>query len=153
MADLNDYAVIGRMTRDIGERDYGYTTNGKARLNISIAVNDGYGDNQYTSYFDVVVWGKTAENIKPYLGKGKQICVRGHLRQDRWESNGQKNSRVCIVAETVQLLGGRNDGTGAGSGGNYQQPAPQQRLQPAAGYEPNYAEELNGGDFPEDIPF
>lgn len=138
--DLNNYSVIGRMTRDLDERSFAYTSNGKARLNISIAVNDGYGDNQYTSYFDVVVWGKTAENIKPYLGKGKQICINGRLRQDRWESNGQKNSRVVIVAETVQLLGGRDNG--AGSGGNYQQPA-QQRA-------PAYN---NGGEFSEDIPF
>ena len=138
--DLNNYSVIGRMTRDLDERAFAYTPNGKARLNISIAVNDGYGDNQYTSYFDVVVWGKTAENIKPYLGKGKQICINGRLRQDRWESNGQKNSRVVIVAETVQLLGGRDNG--AGSGGNYQQPAQQQ----ASAYN-------NGGEFSEDIPF
>ena len=138
--DLNNYSVIGRMTRDLNERSFAYTENGKARLNISIAVNDGYGDNQYTSYFDVVVWGKTAENIKPYLGKGKQICINGRLRQDRWESNGQKNSRVVIVAETVQLLGGRDNG--AGSGGNYQQPAQQQA--------PAYNDDR---DFPEDIPF
>ena len=128
------------MTRDLDERAFAYTSNGKARLNISIAVNDGYGDNQYTSYFDVVVWGKTAENIKPYLGKGKQICINGRLRQDRWESNGQKNSRVVIVAETVQLLGGRDNS--AGTGGNNQQTAQQQV--------PAYN---NGGDFPEDIPF
>ena len=140
MADLNDYSVIGRMTRDLDERAFAYTQNGKARLNISIAVNDGYGDNQYTSYFDVVVWGKTAENIKPYLGKGKQICINGRLRQDRWESNGQKNSRVVIVAETVQLLGGRDNS--AGSGGNNQQTAPQRPQD----YD-------NGGEFSEDIPF
>lgn len=139
--DLNNYSVIGRMTRDLDERAFAYTGNGKARLNISIAVNDGYGDNQYTSYFDVVVWGKTAENIKPYLGKGKQICINGRLRQDRWESNGQKNSRVVIVAETVQLLGGGSQ-NGAGTGGNYQQPAQQQA--------PEYD---NGGEFNEDIPF
>lgn len=144
--DLNNYSVIGRMTRDLDERAFAYTPNGKARLNISIAVNDGYGDNQYTSYFDVVVWGKTAENIKPYLGKGKRICINGRLRQDRWESNGQKNSRVVIVAETVQLLGGRDNG--AGSGGNYQQPAQQQA--PAYNNAPAYND---GDDFREDIPF
>ena len=140
MADLNNISVIGRMTRDLDGRAFAYTQNGKARLNISIAVNDGYGENQYTSYFDIVVWGKTAENIKPYLGKGKQICINGRLRQDRWESNGQKNSRVVIVAETVQLLGGRDNG--AGTGGNYQQPAQQQA-----------PDNDNGGEFSEDIPF
>lgn len=138
MADLNNISIIGRMTRDLGERDYGYTNNGKARMNISIAVNDGYGDNQYTSYIDVVVWGKTAENIRPYIGKGKQLAINGRIRQDRWENNGQKNSRVIIVAETIQLLGGRNDGNT--SGGNYQQPAPQ-------------PQENDAGGFPEDIPF
>ena len=134
------------MTRDLDERAFAYTSNGKARLNISIAVNDGYGDNQYTSYFDVVIWGKTAENIKPYIGKGKQLCINGRLRQDRWESNGQKNSRVVIVAETVQLLGGRDNG--AGSGGNYQQP--QQR-----GYAENYADAMAGesASFTDDVPF
>ena len=144
--DLNNYSVIGRMTRDLDERSFAYISNGKARLNISIAVNDGYGDKQYTSYFDVVVWGKTAENIKPYLGKGKQICINGRLRQDRWESNGQKNSRVVIVAETVQLLGGRDNS--AGSGGNNQQSAPQAQ-QPAG----DYQSAGSGDDFPEDIPF
>ena len=138
--DLNNYSVIGRMTRDLDERAFAYTQNGKARLNISIAVNDGYGENEYVSYFDVVVWGKTAENIKPYLGKGKQICINGRLRQDRWESNGQKNSRVVIVAETVQLLGGRDNS--AGTGGNNQQTAPQRPQD----YD-------NGGEFSEDIPF
>ncbi|MCQ2076107.1 MAG: single-stranded DNA-binding protein [Bacteroidaceae bacterium] len=140
MADLNNYSVIGRMTRDIDDRAFGYTNGGTARLNISIAVNDGYGEKSYTNFFDVVIWGKTAENVKPYLGKGKQICINGRLRQDRWDGNdGAKHSRVCIVAETVQLLGGRDNG--AGSGGN-QQPAQQQA--------PEYD---NGGEFSEDIPF
>lgn len=134
MADLNNISVIGRMTRDLDGRAFGYTPNGKARLNISIAVNDGYGENEYTSYFDVVIWGKTAENIKPYIGKGKQLCINGRLRQDRWEKDGQKNSRVTIVADTVQLLGG----CGAGA----QQSAPQQ------------APQNDGGDgYSEDIPF
>ena len=53
MADLNKWSGIGRMTRDIGEKDFGYTTNGKAKLTISSAVNDGYGENKSVSYFDV----------------------------------------------------------------------------------------------------
>lgn len=142
MADLNNISVIGRMTRDLDGRAFGYTPNGKARLNISIAVNDGYGDNEYVSYFDVVIWGKTAENIKPYIGKGKQLCINGRLRQDRWEKDGQKNSRVTIVAETVQLLGSSQDGANSarnwGAGAQQSAPAPQN----------------DGGDeYPEDIPF
>ena len=149
--DLNNYSVIGRMTRDLDERALAYTPNGKARLNISIAVNDGYGDNQYTSYFDVVVWGKTAENIKPYLGKGKQICINGRLRQDRWDGNdGAKHSRVVIVAETVQLLGSSQDGPNSARnwGTSAQQSAPQAK-QPAG----DYQSAGSGDDFPEDLPF
>lgn len=142
MADLNNISVIGRMTRDLDGRAFGYTPNGKARLNISIAVNDGYGDNEYVSYFDVVIWGKTAENIKPYIGKGKQLCINGRLRQDRWEKDGQKNSRVTIVAETVQLLGSSQDGANSARnwGTSAQQSAP--------------APQNDGGDgYSEDIPF
>ena len=142
MADLNNISVIGRTTRDLDERAFAYTQNGKARLNISIAVKDGYGENEYVSYFDVVIWGKTAENIKPYLYKGKQLCVKGRLRQDRWEKDGQKNSRVIIVAETVQLLGTSQDNPNSARnwGTSAQQSAP--------------APQNDGGDeYPEDIPF
>ena len=60
MADLNRISVIGRTTREIGERDYGYTTNGKARLNLSVAVNDGYGENKTAGK-------KTATNIAAFI--------------------------------------------------------------------------------------
>ncbi|MFA5657677.1 MAG: single-stranded DNA-binding protein [Oscillospiraceae bacterium] len=148
MADLNNYSVIGRMTRDLDERAFAYTQNGKARLNISIAVNDGYGDNQYASYFDVVVWGKTAENIKPYIGKGKQLCINGRLRQDRWEKDGQKYSRVVVVADTVQLLGSSQDNPNSAKNWGQQQSAPQAQ-QPAG----DYQSAGSGDGYPEDIPF
>ena len=79
------------------------------------------------------------------MTKGKQICVEGHLKQDRWEKDGQKQSRITIQADNCYLLGGKSEG-GADSGGNQQ---PQQR-----GYAENYADAMNDGeDFPEDIPF
>ena len=137
MADLNRISVIGRTTREIGERDYGYTTNGKARLNLSVAVNDGYGENKTVSYFDVVYWGKPAEAIKTYITKGKQLAIDGRLKQDRWEKDGNKYSRVYIIADNIQLLGGGADGT--------KQSAP---AQSAGGFT-----EGESSDFPEDLPF
>lgn len=137
MADLNRISVIGRTTREIGERDYGYTTNGKARLNLSVAVNDGYGENKTVSYFDVVYWGKPAESIKAYITKGKQLAIDGRLKQDRWEKDGNKYSRVYIIADNIQLLGGGADGT--------KQSAP---AQSAGGFT-----EGESSDFPEDLPF
>ena len=114
MTDLNHVVLIGRLTRDLGtdERSFGYVANGQARANVSIAVNRSKknGDQwiDEVSYFDVTIWGKTAENLKPYLLKGKQIAIDGYLKQDRWEKDGQKNSRVVIVANNVQLLGGKD---------------------------------------------
>ena len=137
MADLNKVILIGRTTHEIDERSFGYTTGGTARLNISIAVNRREKRNgewaDRVSYFDVTIWGKTAENIKSYLHKGKQIAVEGYLDQQRWEKDGQKYSKVCIIADNVQLLGGKNEG------------APQQ----AQGYN----DAGSGDDFPENIPF
>lgn len=146
MTDLNHVVLIGRLTRDLGadERSFGYVANGQARANVSIAVNRSRknGDQwvDEVNYFDVTIWGKTAENLKPYLLKGKQICVEGYLKQDRWEKDGQKQSRVSIVANNVQLLGGKSDG-GQSSGAPSFKPAENN------GYS---GEE---GDFPEDIPF
>ena len=136
MADHNRVSIIGRTTREIGEKDYGYTTNGKAKLSLSIAVNEGYGEKKSVSYFDVVYWGKPAEAIKPYITKGKQIAVDGRLKQDRWEKDGNKYSRVYIIADSIQLLGGREDGA---------QSAP---AQSSGGFT-----EGESSDFPEDIPF
>lgn len=147
--DVNKVILIGRLTRDLGsdERSFGYVGNGMARANVSIAVNRSkkQGDQwiEEVSYFDVIIWGKTAENLKPYLTKGKQICVEGHLHQDRWEKDGQKFSRVSIVADNVQLLGGKSDG-GQNSGSPTFKPAESNN---------SYQGAEDGGDFPEDIPF
>ena len=139
MTDLNHVIEIGRLTRDISERDFGYTTGGTARLNLSIAVNRSEKRNgawqDKVSYFDVTVWGKTAENIKPYLHQGKQIAVHGYLDQQRWEKDGVKYSKVVIIADNVQLLGGNENNA-----------APQE---PAG----DYQSAGSGDDFPEDIPF
>lgn len=123
MTDINHVILIGRLTHDIGtdSRSFAYTPNGTARANVSIAVNRSVkrGDKweDEVSYFDVTIWGKTAENLKPYLTKGKQIAVDGYLRQDRWEKDGQRFSRINIQADTVQLLGGKDAGNGGYQGG------------------------------------
>ena len=139
MADLNKVILIGRTTHEIDERSFGYTTGGTARLNISIAVNRREKRNgewaDRVSYFDVTIWGKIAENIKSYLHKGKQIAVDGYLDQQRWEKDGVKYSKVVIIADSVQLLGGNES-------------APQAQ-QPAG----DYQSAGSGDDFPEDIPF
>lgn len=134
MTDLNQVILMGRLVRDLGtdERSFSYVGNGIAKAVVSIACNrskkqgDKYVDE--TSYFDITIWGKTAENLKPYLTKGKEILVVGFLKQDRWEKDGKKESRINITAETVRLIGGKGDSKAQ-------------------------AEKDGGEAFPEDCPF
>lgn len=115
MNDTNKVIEIGRLTRGA---DISYTSGGTCCAKFSIAVNEGKKDvagkwTDYANFFDVVLWGKTAEILNPYLTKGRQVAIEGRLRQDRWEKDGQKFSRINIVADSVQLLGGKNDGNGS----------------------------------------
>jgi single-strand DNA-binding protein len=143
MQDLNDFKVIGRLTQDVGadERSFQYIGNGTAKANVSIAVNntkkegDKFVDDP--SFFTITIFGKTAENLKPYLKKGTQVLFECHLKQDRWEKDGQKKSAISIIADRVQLLGGKRDNNSSSSS---KESAPQQDSAPT-------------DDFPEDIPF
>ncbi len=159
MTDLNHVVLIGRLTRDLGadERSFGYVGNGQARANVSIAVNRSRKNGEQwideVNYFDITIWGKTAENLKPYLTKGKMIAVDGYLKQDRWEKDGQKMSKVSVVANSVQLLGGRGDTLSSNNGSS----TFQQTVAPSNNYQNNnYSQDSygdTGSDFPEDIPF
>jgi single-strand DNA-binding protein len=139
--DINHVTIVGRLTRDA---EISYLPSGTAVAKISIAVNRSRknGDQwvEEVSYFDSAIFGKTAENLKPYLSKGKQIGLEGHLKQDRWEKDGQKFSKVSIIADNVQLLGGKSDG-GQSSGAPTFKPAE------------NNSYSGEEGDFPEDILF
>lgn len=113
--DLNVVCLVGNLTADLGsrERDYCYTQAGMCIATVSVAVNrrrkgDGGEYVDEVSFFDVHIYGRTAEALKPYLRKGQKIAVEGALRQERWkDSQGANHSRVVINASNVQLLGGR----------------------------------------------
>jgi single-strand DNA-binding protein len=128
MADINHVTLIGRLTRDA---ELKYTSGGMAIASFAIAVNrrrkNGDQWEEEASFFDIKLFGKSAEGLKQYLVKGKQVAIGGELRQDRWEQDGQPRSKVVVIANNVQLIGGHSNNT-------------QQSAQ-------------NGDDFPEDIPF
>ena len=172
MTDINSVTIVGRLTRDLNgsdQREYAFTPNGQARANISIAVNRSrkQGDQwvEEPHYFDVTIWGKSAENLLPYLKKGTRVGVEGYLKQDRWQdkTTGQTRSRVTIVANNIQLLGGNTGNNGAQAAGGYTprlQPQQQNSFAPAPSQDfPPYEEQSfggpgpNDGGFPEDIPF
>ena len=158
--DYNKITLIGRLTRDI---DLKYTTTGTAIAAVSLASNRSVKkqDNWETevSYFDANIYGKMAENLKPYLSKGKMILIAGRLKQDRWEKDGQKFSRIKIEVEEVQLLGG-NSSENPNNSNEREQPQfnvmkqiqtiPQQIAPTPPAPDPSL---FNNDDFPEDIPF
>ena len=164
MQDLNKVILVGRLTKDLGadERSFGYLQNGTCKAVVSIAVNNSKksSDGQWVdeaSFFDVVIWGKTAENLKPYLTQGQQIAVEGRLKQDRWKDKqtGNNMSRVIINAESVQLVGStKRDNSQGGFENRYSQPqsqyAQQYQNQQMQNVQP---QEMYGSSFPEDIPF
>jgi len=117
MADLNHVVLIGRLTRDAELKQ---TANGQTVCKFSVAVNrrrkNGDQWEDEANFFDVVVWGRQGEALSQYLLKGKMIGIDGELRQDRWQQEGQNRSKVEIIANNLQLLGGSGSG---GEKGNY----------------------------------
>jgi single-strand DNA-binding protein len=119
MTDLNRVVLVGRLTRDAEMK---FTPSGQAVSRLSIAVNRSrkVGDQweEAVSFFDATLWGRSAESLNQYLVKGKQIAIDGELKQDRWEQDGQKRSKIEIVVTNIQLLGG-NQGQGGQGGASY----------------------------------
>lgn len=119
MGDINSVILVGRLTRNA---ELKYTNTGTAVSKVGLAINRRIKRNeQWTdevSFFDVVIWGKTAEGLQPYLLKGKQIGVQGELRQNRWEQEGQARSKIEVIATNIQLLGSKDGNQSNQSTGN-----------------------------------
>lgn len=105
MSDLNRTTIIGRLTRD---PELKYTSGGTAYCNFAIANNRTYKVNdekkEEVSYFDVTAWGKVGEIISQYFKKGQRILLEGRLKQDRWEKDGNKYSRVGIILDNFNFI-------------------------------------------------
>lgn len=105
MNNLNSVLLEGNLTRDPELR---YTPKGTAVCNFSIACNRSYKQDeqrqQEVSFFDVTTWSRLAEICAEYLVKGRGVRVVGRLKQDRWDDdNGQRRSRVGVIAEHVEF--------------------------------------------------
>jgi single-strand DNA-binding protein len=114
---FNKVILMGNLTRDPEVRT---TPNGQSVANFSLAVNrtwkgaDG-NTQEAVSYIDCVAWGRTGEVIAQYMQKGRPILVSGRLDQRSWEQDGQKRSKVEVVVEDFNFVGGGNDMGGGGS--------------------------------------
>lgn len=107
MNDMNIVAINGRLTKDA---ELKYTSGGMAIATLSLASNRSVKKNDKwedeANFFECTMFGKSAEAVKQYLTKGQQVSISGELRQERWEKDGQKNSRVTIIVNHLQLVGG-----------------------------------------------
>ena len=110
---LNNVVLVGNLTRDTEVK---YLPSGSAVGNTGIATNRKYGDKEEVCFVDLVMFGKTAEVAGEYGVKGKQIAVVGRLKLEQWETDGQKRSKIVVVVDNMQLMGGGNgDGKAAKS--------------------------------------
>jgi len=158
MVDLNHVVLIGRLTRDAELKSI---ASGQAVCKFSIAVNrrrkNGDQWEDEANFFDIVVWGRQGESLHQYLIKGKMVAVDGELRQDRWQQDGQNRSKVEIVANNIQLLGGNSGGGGGGynnSGGSQGQNWQSQGgSAPAGNSAPAGSSAPADDNFADDIPF
>jgi single-strand DNA-binding protein len=162
MADINHVVLVGRLTRDA---ELKYTAGGQAVCKFSVALNRRRKNGEQwvdeAHFFDVVLWGRQGEALNQYLVKGKQVGVDGELRQDRWEQDGQSRSKVEIVANNIQLLGGNAPGGGLAYGSGPERRGSDQRsADGSSGDRPDEPDRGSGappagGDdhFTDDIPF
>jgi len=116
MASFNKVMLMGNLTRDPELR---FTPSGAAVASFGLAVNRKFkqGDDwkDEVCYVDISVWGKQGENCTEYLSKGSPVFLEGRLQFRSWETDdGQKRSKLDVVATTVQFL----SKGGGGRGGN-----------------------------------
>jgi single-strand DNA-binding protein len=152
MASFNKVILVGNLTRDPELR---YTPKGTAVAKIGLAVNRVWTNEagekkEEVTFVDVDMFSRTAENVAQYMRKGSPLLVEGRLRLDQWDDKqtGQKRSKLCVVAESVQFLGSPR----SGEAGNAANVAPRPVPAPAAA---TAVEPAEAGGAPEgdDVPF
>ncbi len=104
---INKAIISGNLTRDAELRS---TASGTPVLSFSVAVNDRRKNNQtgewedVPNFIDCTLFGKYGQSIAQYMTKGAKVAVEGKLRWNQWERDGQKRSKVEVMAETVELM-------------------------------------------------
>lgn len=152
MASVNKVILVGNLGRDPEVR---YMPNGDAVANFSIATTENWKDKdgnkqEKTEWHNIVLYRRLAEIAGEYLKKGRPVYIEGRLQTRKWEKDGVTRYSTEIIADQMQMLGGRDDGTetsrttaddyrAASDGGRSAPSAPQQRS--------------NFDDFDDDIPF
>lgn len=155
MASVNKVTIVGNLGRDPEMRTF---PSGDQVANVTIATTDRWKDKttgeqkEATEWHRVTFNGRLAEIVGQYLRKGSQVYVEGSLRTRKWNDNGVDRYATEIRADSMQMLGQRQDGGSQGGGQQQRQQAPQQQRQAQA---PAPAQRAASGfdDMDDDIPF
>jgi len=149
---INKVIIVGNLGNDPEVR---YANNGSAIANISVATTDSWKDKNTgeqqdrTEWHRVVMFNRLGEIAGEYLKKGSQVYIEGRLQTRKWQDqSGQDRYTTEIVANEMQMLGGRGDNMG--SGGGYQAPSQQSGSQ---GGQSQSTPSQPSNDFDDDIPF
>lgn len=110
MRSYNHVVLVGNLAQDPELRSL---QNGTSVLTVGVAINESRKDQdgnwiEETSYFDVTIWGRTAEVVGEYAKKGTPVLVSGRLKQESWEHEGQRRTKVKVVADSVNILSFEN---------------------------------------------
>lgn len=146
MAGVNKVIIVGRLGNDPEMRTM---PNGDAVANISVATSEVWNDKQtgerreVTEWHRIVLFRRNAEVAGQYLRKGSQVYVEGKLKTRKWQDqNGQDRYTTEIQADSLTMLGGRNDNDGGfnGNQGGWNQTPTQQNNYNQGGYQDNYSQ-------------
>ena len=160
MASVNKVILMGNLGRDPEVR---YSPDGAAVCNVSIATTSSWKDKtsgerrEETEWHRVVFYNRLAEIAGEYLKKGRPVYVEGRIKTRKWQNKeGVDQYTTEVVADNMQLLGGRDGGDGGSSGGNEGgsgAPRPAARAQQASRPAAPAAGGANLSDMDDDIPF
>ena len=117
MASYNRVVLVGNTTRDVELRKI---PNGTEVCDLGLAVNDRRRDAQgnpveETTFVDITLWGRNAVIASEYTRKGSPVLIEGRLKTDTWETDGQKRSKLKVIADRLVLLSSRNGGGASGA--------------------------------------
>ncbi|MGV8822983.1 single-stranded DNA-binding protein [Methylibium petroleiphilum] len=155
MPSVNKVILIGNLGRDPEVR---YTPSGTAVANISIATTrswknkDSGEKSEETEWHRIVFYDRLAEIAGEYLKKGRPVYIEGRLKTRKWEKDGTDHYITEVIAESLQMLGGRDDGDDGGQRRSAPAPAPAQR-QAARAPAPAAKTGTGFDDMDDDIPF
>ena len=102
MAMYNRIIIAGNLCREVEVKEL---AGDKTVADITVAVNEGYGEKQTVSYVDVTLWNNDAKFAANYLTKGANVLVEGRIKQERWEQEGKTRSKIKVIANKLVGLG------------------------------------------------